>query len=145
MTCKRYFGQATNDVYTKHSVPTAHPVNAASIAESGLSAAPASSNAPLIGAPPSVPSSQREDPIDSSASTTRRRRSEIKLQEGFVWDRESLALLCRWKEICKKGSQTAADSGEFPGHIKESLNYAWNTYRMEARQAYREVFEDKRG
>jgi hypothetical protein len=57
---------------------------------------------------------------------------------GFAWDRESLALLCRWKEVTKKNLQSAVDAGIFPGHTKTSLENIWATHKEEAKLAYRE-------
>jgi len=67
---------------------------------------------------------------------------KIELQEGFEWNRESLALLCKWKEALKKGSRVAVKSGAFPGHTTESISLVWKDRRVEARHAYEEVYSD---
>jgi hypothetical protein len=89
-----------------------------------------------------APSGPEQDPAGSATGS---KKVAIRLEKGFTWDRESLALLCRWKETLKKGTQVVVDSGAFPGHSKTALDEVWFTYKDEARQAYREVFGEKRG
>jgi hypothetical protein len=62
------------------------------------------------------------------------------LEPGFVWDRESLALLCKIKEVNKKGSEAAVRSGKFPGMMAGELDEAWRTHKAEARRYYIEVY-----
>ena len=64
----------------------------------------------------------------------------IDLQMGFEWNRESLALLCKWREVNKKGAKFIVATGAFPGHTIESLDAAWADHRTEARKFYKEVF-----
>ncbi|KAF1919185.1 hypothetical protein BDU57DRAFT_440461, partial [Ampelomyces quisqualis] len=81
------------------------------------------------------------EPRPTPAKCSRGKKLNIKLDPGFVWDRESLALLCRWKDVMKKGTYVAVESGEFPGHTKSSLDHAWSTRRQEARKAYADMMK----
>jgi hypothetical protein len=79
-------------------------------------------------------------PSKHSTKSTPSGKMKVELQTGFVWNRESLALLCKWKEKMKKGSQVVIDSGTFPGHTVQSIEAIWKNRRAEARQAYEEVY-----
>jgi hypothetical protein len=72
---------------------------------------------------------------------TRRNREEtVVLEPGFEWNHESLALLCKIKEVNKKGSEAAVASNKFPGKTAGDLDSAWQTRRAEARRYYMEVY-----
>jgi hypothetical protein len=95
----------------------------------------------------SVPAAQisRATPANFSAPkaqkpSSRNTRVKIKLQEGFEWDRESLALLYKLKDKEKRGSRFAIESGAFPGHTPRSIDLVWKARRAEARTAYKEVY-----
>lgn len=96
--------------------------------------------------PPPAPtfSTPNRQPVPRSSDTPTPRASRtaevVVLEEGFAWDRESLALLCKWKEVGKKGSVAAAHSGKFPGKTAVDLDFAWATHRAEARRYYEEVY-----
>jgi hypothetical protein len=68
------------------------------------------------------------------------RKIEGQLQMGFIWDRESLALLYRAKIVVKKGMTVIAASGAFPGHDKASLEAVWAQHKIEAKLYYQEVY-----
>jgi hypothetical protein len=110
---------------------------------------PGYNNSPILSYPslsgkiPLGSRSSSEEAAESITTTKRSRKKATPLHESFAWDQESLAVLCRWKDVSKRGSQAAVDAGIFPGHTKESLDHAWVTHRREARQAYRDVFVDE--
>jgi hypothetical protein len=87
--------------------------------------------------------SESKDQAENAQPAKKSRRRSTKLEEGFAWDYESLALLCRWKEVTKKNLQGAVDAGIFPGHNKTSLENVWAMRKEEAKLAYREVLADK--
>jgi hypothetical protein len=95
----------------------------------------------------SVPAAQisRATPANLSAAkaqkpSNRNTKVKTKLQEGFKWDRESLALLYKLKDKEKRGSRFAIESGAFPGHTPQSIDLVWKARRAEARTAYEEVY-----
>lgn len=58
-------------------------------------------------------------------------------------------MLAMWKDVKKKGMQVVAESGDFPGHNKQSLDNVWNARKGEARrfldQLRREEQEERDG
>ncbi|KAH7392157.1 hypothetical protein DE146DRAFT_634325 [Phaeosphaeria sp. MPI-PUGE-AT-0046c] len=75
-------------------------------------------------------------PTASTGRARTRQHHGIRLQPGFEWNKESLALLCIWKDVRKKGMRVVAESGDFPGHDEQSLARVWETRKTEARRAY---------
>lgn len=75
----------------------------------------------------------------SSSTRGGGRKIDVKLDWGFAWDQESLALICHWKDWAKKGALAAVESGEFPGKTQEDLDDVWKKRRQEAREAYAEL------
>jgi hypothetical protein len=106
-----------------------HPVDPALLTSSSISAAQISPATPVS---LSAPKAQKP--------SSRNTRVKIKLQEGFEWDRESLALLSKLKDKEKRGSRFAIESGAFPGHTPQSIDLVWKARRAEARTAYEEVY-----
>jgi hypothetical protein len=113
------------------------PVDLAFLTSSSISAAQIS---PAMPASLSAPKAQKP--------SSRNTRVKIKLQEGFEWNRESLALLYKLKDKEKRGSRFAIESGAFPGHTPQSIDLVWKARRAEARTAYEVVYagnKTKRG
>ncbi|KAH4181104.1 hypothetical protein HBH69_234410 [Parastagonospora nodorum] len=90
---------------------------------------------------PSAPSSRTSRPPRGDRS---RPREIIHLQPEFTWDRESLALLCKSKEIGKKGFGLIANSGKFPGKTEKELQDTWAARKMEAKEYYHDVYQKPR-
>jgi hypothetical protein len=79
-------------------------------------------------------------PLNLGIRAQRNRHQVVVLQPGFAWDRESLALLCKIKDVNKKGSEAVVSSGKFPGKTAVDIDLAWHEHRAEARKYYEEVY-----
>jgi hypothetical protein len=97
-----------------------------------------SSSIPAVQDSPATPANLSASKALKSSS--RNTKVKIKLQEGFDWNRESLALLYKLKDKEKRGSRFAIESGAFPGHTPQSIDLVWKACRAEARTAYEEVY-----
>jgi hypothetical protein len=81
------------------------------------------------------------NPTSNTSTPTRTRTKEtVVLQPGFAWNRESLALLCKWKEVSKKGFGEMFRSNKFPGKSEDELKQAFMANRNVARQHYRSLY-----
>jgi hypothetical protein len=109
------------------------PVDPAFLTSSSISAAQISPATPANLSAPKAPK-----------PSSRNTKVKIKLQEGFEWNRESLALLYKLKDKEKRGSRFTIESGAFPGHTPQSIDLVWKARRAEARTAYEEVYADNK-
>lgn len=67
----------------------------------------------------------------------------IVLQDGFSWDKQSLALLGLHKIRRKKGWEYIADTKAFPGKTAYQLCDVWVKRKVEVTAAYEEVYRDQ--
>ncbi|KAL5113630.1 hypothetical protein ACEQ8H_008495 [Pleosporales sp. CAS-2024a] len=86
-----------------------------------------------LGTPPPATASASKPPLP-------RTKDAVVLEAGFEWDRESLALLFRWKGTNKKGFAKIVESGKFPGMTVTDLQKVWNETRDEAERYYRDIY-----
>ncbi|OAK99263.1 hypothetical protein IQ06DRAFT_306374 [Phaeosphaeriaceae sp. SRC1lsM3a] len=112
----------------------------------GSAASPSHHNINLF---PSTPASSHRSNTGRGRGATRGSIRSGRLQPGFEWDTKALAMLAMWKDVKKKGMQVVAESGDFPGHNKQSLDNVWNARKGEARrfldQLRREEQEERDG
>ncbi|KAF2032364.1 hypothetical protein EK21DRAFT_110039 [Setomelanomma holmii] len=56
-------------------------------------------------------------------------KPDVRLEEGFAWDRGSLTLLGYWKFNGKKSMAIIIEHGDFPGNTEKDLDAAWTKYK----------------
>lgn len=98
--------------------------------------------APAAAAPAAAPAASRRPAPAANTGTVdfpTPSTTTIRLDQGFKWNKKSLALLAMSKLKRKKGWGYVAGKDTFPGKSGADLRAVWQSRKDEARAAYTEL------